>query len=442
LIRPELPLRSAPEPACLLPGLPPGCGVRLLDARGANGWGCPSTPGGGPTPGLQLLATDPEVEFCGGQEALAAALAWLAPRSGTDPWDRLLIGSLAYELGAEFESAVPGRSDGLSAPVQLAGFRALYLFDPRSRRGRIAGSDPRARERLAQQLAAALPAKPLPLPALKGGQSSLDARAFGAGVEAIRAWIRRGDAYQVNLSRRLSFSGVAARAGRALFMHLSKSGEAPFAAYLETPSQTLISNSPERFLRVSERSVETCPIKGTAPRGATPEQDRENARSLARSEKDAAEHLMIVDLERNDLGRVCEIGSVRVSELAALRSFASVHHLVSTVTGRLREDVGIPELLAATFPGGSVTGAPKVRAMQIIDALEPVARGVYTGAIGFIDAAGGMDLSVAIRTAVLRDGALHLHAGGGIVADSSASAEWLETEAKLAAFRELWSLEP
>jgi para-aminobenzoate synthetase component 1 len=414
--------------------------VRLLEARGDRGWGSPPCgPRDGPAAGLHLLALEPEVEFQGGRKALAAALDWLGPCHANDPWDRLLIGSLSYELGAELESIAPGPSAALPPPVDLAGFRAVYLFDPRERRGRIAGGDASARTRLAEQLRSAAAATSDAAPALPSPTDSLGCTGFVRGVGAIREWIRRGDVYQVNLSRRLSFPGIEPHQARALYARLSGSGEAPFAAYLESPRRTVLSNSPERFLRVIGREVETCPIKGTRPRGSTPEDDLALARALSGSEKDAAEHLMIVDLERNDLGRVCEIGSVRVERLAELRSFASVHHLVSSVQGRLRAGVGVVDLLGATFPGGSITGAPKLRAMQIIAELEPVARDVYTGAIGYLDAAGGVDLSVAIRTAVLRDGALHVHVGGGIVADSDAREEWLETEVKSRAFRELWS---
>jgi para-aminobenzoate synthetase component 1 len=439
-------LAPLPSPSCeplrLLPGLPEGCGVRLLEARGEGGWASPAWGSGQGDGGLHLLGLEPEIEFRGGREALVAALEWLQPREGLDPWERVLIGSLSYELGAEIESALLRPPASLPPPVDLAGFRALYLFDPRTRRGRVEGGDARARARLTEQLCRAdtgLPTgsdRALPRP-----KDSLDRSAFMRGVEAIREWIRRGDVYQVNLSRRLSFPGVEPHHARELYARLSGSGEAPFAAYLESSSRTVLSNSPERFLRVAARRVETCPIKGTRPRGSTPDEDRRLARALSGSEKDAAEHLMIVDLERNDLGRICEIGSVRVEQLAGLRSFASVHHLVSSVQGRLRAGVGALELLAATFPGGSITGAPKVRAMQIIAELEPVGRDVYTGAIGYFDAAGGLDLSVAIRTAVLREGELHLHVGGGIVADSDARAEWLETEAKSRAFRELWRFE-
>jgi len=227
-----------------------------------------------------------------------------------------------------------------------------------------------------------------------------------------------------------------------IYAALATTAPSPYGALLEADGVTVISGSPERFLGTVGDRIETRPIKGTRPRGASPAADRCLAQELERSEKDRAEHLMIVDLERNDLGRVCEIGSVEVARMAALRSYSRVHHLVSSVQGTLRDPGDWLALLAATFPCGSITGAPKIRAMQIIEELEPVRRGVYTGAIGVFDAAGGIDLSVAIRTALARAGSLELALGGGIVADSDPDAELRETRDKGAAFAELWSAAP
>jgi para-aminobenzoate synthetase component 1 len=191
----------------------------------------------------------------------------------------------------------------------------------------------------------------------------------------------------------------------------------------------VLSASPERFLRfdAETRLVQTRPIKGTRPRGATAEEDAAMARELRESEKDLAENVMIVDVERNDLGRVAEVASVWVPHLAALEEFATVFHLTSTVEGRLRPECDIVDLLLATFPSGSITGAPKIRAMEIIDELEPTTRGVYTGAIGYIGGDGSIDLNIAIRTIVVKDGRTYFHAGGGIVADSDPEMEYEET---------------
>ncbi|HVU50916.1 MAG TPA: anthranilate synthase component I family protein, partial [Polyangia bacterium] len=215
---------------------------------------------------------------------------------------------------------------------------------------------------------------------------------------------------------------------------------APFGAFLAAGdgAAALVGNSPERFLALDGRgAVETRPIKGTRARARTAAGDEAARAALVGSPKDRAEHVMIVDLERNDLGRVCETGSVVVDGVARVLTLPTVHHLVSTVRGRLRAGVGLAALLEATFPGGSITGAPKRRAMQIIDELEPAARGPYTGATGWLGAAGDLDLAVAIRTALVSGGRLSLSLGGGIVADSTPEDEWAETEVKAAAFARL-----
>jgi para-aminobenzoate synthetase component 1 len=192
----------------------------------------------------------------------------------------------------------------------------------------------------------------------------------------------------------------------------------------------LASSSPERFFRIQGDRIETWPIKGTRPRGATPEEDAALAGELRKSEKDRAENVMIVDLERNDLGKVCVLGSVHVSALCEVTSHSNVHHLISRVEGRLRSDAGPVDVLRAMFPGGSITGAPKIRSIEVIDELEPVRRGLYTGAIGYWDVGGDCDWNIAIRTVVTGGGAASFHAGGGIVADSIPDAEYEETLVK------------
>ena len=267
---------------------------------------------------------------------------------------------------------------------------------------------------------------------------------FLNGVRRILDYLQAGDAYQVNLSRRLVATcggGDPSFIAAALRAH----APAPHAAFIAAADgggadgwRALIGNSPERFLSVDRAGVvETRPIKGTRPRGPTAELDRATAAELAASAKDRAEHVMIVDLERNDLGRVCVTGSVEVASLARAVALPTVHHLISTVRGVLRPEIGLGALLAATFPGGSVTGAPKRRAMQIIDELEPTPRGAYTGATGWLGAAGDLDLAIAIRTAVVRDGRLTVSVGGGIVADSTPETELEETEVKARAWEAL-----
>jgi para-aminobenzoate synthetase component 1 len=432
LIRREIP-RGLP-PHRLLAGLPLECGARLLEACGAEGWG---TRPGGHGAGLCLLALAPEVEFRGGLDALHAAETWLEEWRSNDPLAALVVGSLSYELGRVYER-LPAPSEPLPPAVSLAGFRAVYRYDAWLGRSEVVGSDPQAVARLVEHVRSAEKAPFPPSPRLGVPRSRTSDAAYCRGVSEVQDWIRAGDVYQVNLSRRLEQPAPPLRELRSLYTRLTDRLGAPFSAYLETPDGVVLSNSPERFLRVEGQRIETCPIKGTRPRGESAERDRVLAKELLSSPKDRAEHVMIVDLERNDLGRLCRTGSVSVHRLAALRSFATVHHLVSSVQGRLTSRPDWSALLAATFPGGSITGAPKLRAMQIIHELEPVARDIYTGAIGYFDAAGGLDLSIAIRTASTRLGSLALHLGGGIVADSDPAAELRETRDKGRAFSRSW----
>ncbi|MCL5961136.1 MAG: aminodeoxychorismate synthase component I [Chloroflexi bacterium] len=244
-------------------------------------------------------------------------------------------------------------------------------------------------------------------------------------VDRVKEYIARGDVYQVNLSQR--FSVPLSVSPWELYHRLRRVNPAPFSAYLNFEDIVVASSSPERFLRLADGLIETRPIKGTRPRGETPGLDRALAQELRSSPKDRAENVMIVDLLRNDLGRVAEIGSVSVPELVLLEEFATVFHLVSTVTGRLRPDCDNIDLLKACWPGGSITGAPKIRAMEIIDELEPTRRGIYCGSIGYLSFSGSMDTSIVIRTIVIKDGVAHFQVGGGVVIDSDPSAEYRET---------------
>ena len=426
-------------PSETLAALPPGGSPHLLDPLGPGGWG---TGPGGDGPGIGLLALEPEISFTGGVEALRNARRWLQGSRGDGPLAAVLFGSIDYELGAElYGGRVPSPPGPRTAPVQLAGFRAVYRYDWRTGTAEVVGSSREAVDRLTLQVSGAtarsqIACSSLPRPVARSSDVE-----YARSIERVKAYIRAGDVYQVNLSRRLDATAPDAAGLRPLFGALAARAGAPFSAYLETPGRTVLSASPECFLRVAGNRVETCPIKGTRPRGQTPAADAILRKELETSAKDRAEHVMIVDLERNDLGRVCETGSVRVTRLCEPRAFSDVHHLVSCVEGRLLDARDWPGLLEAMFPGGSITGAPKLRAMQIIAELEPVPRGVYTGAIGVIDSAGGVDLSVAIRTAVASGGALHLHLGGGIVADSDAELELRETRDKGRAFVRSWGFE-
>jgi para-aminobenzoate synthetase component 1 len=263
-------------------------------------------------------------------------------------------------------------------------------------------------------------------------QSNLSRADFIAKVERAQRYIRAGDIYQVNLSRRL-----AARCdfpGWELFRRLAAVSPAPFSAFLDGGDFQLASSSPELFLRLSGSHIQTRPIKGTRPRAADPTRDAQLAYELQTSAKELAELVMITDLLRNDLGKVCEFGSVQTPELARLERFAQVQHLVSTVEGRLRAEVTHLAALAACFPGGSITGAPKFRAMEIIDELEPLMRGPYTGALGYLGFNRESQLSIIIRTAICHKRTVYFHVGAGIVADSDPKAEYEETLAKAAGF--------
>ena len=257
---------------------------------------------------------------------------------------------------------------------------------------------------------------------LKGGFSH---KGYIAAVEKARRYIIDGDIFEVNLSQR--FETELNITPYELYKRLRKINPAPFAGYLNFDGVSIVSASPERFIRLRGDNVETRPIKGTRPRGANPQQDETLADELINSPKDRAENIMIVDLERNDLGRVCRYGSVKVTELAILEVFPTVFHLTSTVVGRLDEEKKAIDLLRATFPGGSITGAPKVRAMEIIDELEPTRRSVYTGSIGYIGFNGDIDLNIAIRTFIVKKNKAYFQVGGAVVYDSDPEAEYQET---------------
>jgi para-aminobenzoate synthetase component 1 len=258
-------------------------------------------------------------------------------------------------------------------------------------------------------------------------RSTFTHRGYLDAVTRVRDYIVAGDIFQANLSQR--FQGQLAEPPFDLYRKLRQRNPAPFAAYLGFGEVEVLSASPERFLRLDQdrRHIETRPIKGTRPRGLGPMHDAALGRALAESEKDRAENVMIVDLLRNDLSRVCRPGTVRVPELFALEHHPTVHHLVSTVIGELDPEAGAVDLIRAAFPGGSITGAPKVRAMEIIAELEPTQRGVYCGSIGYISATGAMDTSIVIRTYLALRGQVYFQAGGGIVADSDPELEYWET---------------
>jgi para-aminobenzoate synthetase component 1 len=268
--------------------------------------------------------------------------------------------------------------------------------------------------------------------------SNLSRSEFTSRVVRAQAYIRAGDIYQVNLSHRLTAPSHVS--GWEMFEKLSAVSPAPFAAFLDCGDFQMASSSPEQFLRLSGMHIRTRPIKGTRPRSSDPMRDAQLSYELQTSAKEVSELVMITDLLRNDLGRVCEYGSVRVPDLARLEKFAQVQHLVSTVEGRLRKDVTHFSAFASCFPGGSITGAPKIRAMEIIDELEPVSRGPYTGALGYLGFNRESQLSIIIRTAICKEGRVHFNVGAGIVADSNPEDEHDETLAKARGFLAALSL--
>ena len=358
------------------------------------------------------------------------------------PFSGGLVGYLSYDLGRRFERLPRiALADQPLPEMRLALHDWVVAWDRRTGESWLAGravdGDARrlrrrleeVRERFASPVPAAFTAEP---PDDLIFVSGLDRAAHHAGVETIRDAIAGGEIYQANLTRRLAtpFAGDP----WPLYRRLRAGDAALFAAYLDlggNPRRALLSASPEPFLSVDRAGrVASDPIKGTRPRGASPEEDRELACELLHSAKDRAENVMIVDVLRNDLGRVCVPGSVRIPRLCRLERTSAVQHLVSTITGRLRVDRDAFDLLAASFPGGSITGAPKIRAMELLETLEPVRRGPYTGAIGWIGADGAMATSIAIRTFVADGSRLTLHVGGGITWRSDPGAEWDETVAK------------
>jgi para-aminobenzoate synthetase component 1 len=370
-----------------------------------------------------------------------ARVAWGAA-GPPPPGVPVAVGWFSFELGR--------RLVGLAPDPRVAGepLFSVQIFD--AVWARTTDAEPAAAilaqdDAAARRLTAAL-ARPLPPPSPPrlGALQPLhpDLRFLNA-VQRVLAYELAGDTYQVNLSRRLAADWEEGEPV-SLAAALRASAPAPHAAFIaDGPGRVIVGNSPERFLSLScDGVLETCPIKGTRPRAVVPALDRQVVAELCASPKDRAEHVMIVDLERNDLGRVCRVGTVQVVELARVVSLATVHHLESTVRGLLRPGVGLAGLLAATFPGGSITGAPKRRAMEIIDELEPAPRGIYTGATGWLGAAGDLDLAVAIRTATLAEGRLELSVGGGVVIESTPEGELAETAVKARAFSALAGAAP
>ena len=381
---------------------------------------------------------------------LKARLApWRLPASSRlPPFIGGAAGFFGYDLGGTLEKLPPREKpfavDDRHLPDMALGFYDTVLaFDHLDRRALLISTGLPEREggarreravaradlfrkriagRVARRARIATDAGPI--------TSNFTRAAYERAVARIVGYIHAGDIFQANLSQRFETTLAATGAEYDLYLRLRDESPAPFASFFNFDEGALISSSPERFLLLRDGDIETKPIKGTRPRGGKPEEDERLAADLLASEKDRAENVMIVDLLRNDISRVARDGSVAVEKLCALESFSHVHHLVSTVKGSLREGLSAVDLLAAAFPGGSITGAPKLRAMEIIAELEPTTRGPYCGAIGYIGFDGNMDTSIAIRTMVAKGRRVTFQAGGGITADSDPAAEYEETLAK------------
>lgn len=360
------------------------------------------------------------------------------------------VGYFSYDLGEQIED-LPGRSkDDLKIPdCFLAFYEKVFVYDHLLNKAFLCTLGLSAGEEKAKELAVEkmrhfkeeiyripegrikeVNLNEIPSDKKRNGKitipkSNFTREEYCLAVERAKEYIAAGDIYQINLSQRFEIS--LDMSPLELYMRLRTLNPAPFAAYLDFGEIIVASSSPERFLRVSEKEVETRPIKGTRPRGEDPIRDEELKNELLNSEKDRAELVIIIDLERNDLGKVCMPGSVKVPELIILESYATVFHLVSTVVGTLSPDKDIVDLLLAAFPGGSITGAPKIRCMEIIDELEGLKRSIYTGSIGYISFNGNVDLNIVIRTFLIKNNRAYFQVGGGIVADSIPEHEYQET---------------
>ena len=349
----------------------------------------------------------------------------ITPTASADlPFQGGALGLFGYDLGRRFERLPQRAHADLSTPDMAVGIYdwALIADHHRQTLTLLTWQDIEARAAWLSQWPAR---QAVPFTLTSRWQSSLSYDEYAARFAAVQAYIQAGDCYQVNLAQRFqaSYQGDEWQA----FCALNSANRAPFSAFLRLPNSAILSLSPERFLSLNQKQIETRPIKGTRPRCADPIADRQQADALRHAEKDRAENLMIVDLLRNDIGRVAVPGSVSVPELFKVEPFPAVHHLVSTVRAQLPDALQATDLLRACFPGGSITGAPKIRAMEIIDELEPQRRNAWCGTIGYLSLCGRMDTSITIRTLIAEGQQLYCAAGGGIVADSEPDAEYQET---------------
>jgi para-aminobenzoate synthetase component 1 len=386
----------------------------------------------------QQLGVDNDESGADFLEHLRQALALLGeaqlPEHCELPFAGGLIGYLSYDFGRRLEPLPSKAVDDLQLPQARLGLYAWALISDHQQQTSQLVFHPSLAETQRQHLLTlfSAPASQNQVSFKLDGpfQTSISADDYRAAFESIQAYIQSGDCYQVNLTQR--FQANCQGDPWSAYCALRVACPTPFSGYMALEgNDAVLSLSPERFVKVSQGQVETRPIKGTRPRGRDAAQDAAYAAELLASAKDRAENLMIVDLLRNDLGRSCRIGSVKVPELFSLESYPNVHHLVSSVTGTLAADHDALDLIAGSFPGGSITGAPKIRAMQIIDELEPSRRALYCGSLIYLDVRGEMDSSIAIRSLLVKDGQVSCWGGGGIVADSDCEAEYQESFTKV-----------
>lgn len=339
---------------------------------------------------------------------------------------------LGYELAQQIETRLGLPHDEQQPVASLVRIPAAVIYDHETKQSWIIvePGNENCLEQIKQDSE-----QTTALPSLSLGQFSINMQAdepehYLHGVERVRQYIVDGDVFQVNLSRGWYGTPSEPLTAAELYQRLCETNPAPFAGLACLDNFGIVSSSPERLVKVSDGVVETRPIAGTRPRGAGDSRDEANKQELIGHPKERAEHIMLIDLERNDLGRVCKPGSVEVNELMVLESYAHVHHIVSNVRGQLRDKVTPGEIIRAVFPGGTITGCPKERCMAIIAELEQVPRGAYTGSMGYLNHDGSLDLNILIRSITLQDNAISLRAGAGLVFDSVANNELLETEHK------------
>ncbi len=452
------PLAGCPDLHALASGLPPGEPVMWCDSARRHPvtgrWsllGC--------APWLTLTVRGERIEL----RTSAATHVWRAhplealrqvlrryrvpapPAGRSVPHGRAvgLMGFLSYDLNRWIERLPPPQEDGAPVPeMQWFGMRVVVLVDHLEERSWLLSVvDPHspppvarrqaleALERLSAQLAAARDGADDGTGGAAWDPPEVEATSTQAEFEAMAAralaHIRAGDIFQANVSQR--FTAPWSLRPLPLYAALRRINPSPFACFLSCEGLAVVSCSPERLVRVQDRRIDTRPIAGTRPRGMTPAEDALNSLDLLLSDKERAEHIMLVDLARNDLGRVCETGTVAVNDLMTLEGYSHVIHIVSDVSGALRRGADAVDVIRAVFPGGTITGCPKVRCMQILRALEPVPRGLYTGSLGLLGFDGTMDLNIAIRTMALQGRRLSFHVGAGIVADSDPEREYRET---------------